>query len=143
MTDRRMSISWSAIQALPCGHDHRSARDRPAVYRRGDPFMGNRRRHGGLGVLHGLSDSTLGLWLMHRRLLPGEMMKWYRAVVGPPLLVALPIVGLSRWLKPAGLGRWSVAAWIAATAFLAAASLLAVEWHRARSADRSASRALK
>ncbi len=94
-------------------------------------------------VLHGLSDSTLGLWLMHRRLLPGEMMKWYRAVVGPPLLVALPIVGLSRWLKPAGLGRWSVAAWIAATAFLAAASLLAVEWHRARSADRSASRALK
>lgn len=48
-------------------------------------------------VLHGVSDATLGLWLMHKRLLRGELVSWCRAVILPPLLVTLPLVALS-WL---------------------------------------------
>src|SRR5207249_2572922 len=30
-------------------------------------------------VLHGVSDITLGLWFMHRRLLIGQLLDWYRS----------------------------------------------------------------
>lgn len=66
-------------------------------------------------VLHGVSDVTLGLWLMHKRLLPGEFFLWYRTVVLPPLFCSFPIVGLSWWLIPTGLGSWLSAVWIGIT----------------------------
>lgn len=40
------------------------------------------------------------MYLLHRRLLPGEFSKWCLRDVGLPLLVALPIILLSRWLIP-------------------------------------------
>lgn len=40
--------------------------------------------------------------IMHRRLLKGEMGRWYRADVGRPLIGALPIVVLARVLYPQG-----------------------------------------
>ncbi len=67
-------------------------------------------------VLHGVSDVTLGLWMMHRRLLTGEFVRWYRTVVLPPLLCSLPIAGLSWWLIPSYLKSWSIAAWLGITA---------------------------
>lgn len=75
-------------------------------------------------VLHGVSDVTLGLWLMHKRLLPGEFVFWYRTVVLPPLLCSLPIVGLSWWLIPSGLNSWSSAAWLGITSLLVIMSTL-------------------
>ncbi len=75
-------------------------------------------------VLHGVSDLTLGLWLMHRRLLPGELGHWWRVVVLPPLLCCVPIVGVSSLTMPPELGRWSVALWLGVTGLLAMASLL-------------------
>jgi hypothetical protein len=69
-------------------------------------------------VLHGVSDVTLGLWLMHKRLLSGEFFLWYRTVVLPPLLYSLPIVGLSWWLMPPSLNSWSSTAWIGITSML-------------------------
>jgi len=36
--------------------------------------------------------------IIHRRLLPGEQWRWYREDVSYPLLAALVIVGLGRWL---------------------------------------------
>jgi len=75
-------------------------------------------------VLHGMSDATLGLWLMHQRLLPGEIMTWYRTVFFPPLLCSLPIVGLSWWLMPSDLGRWPIAFWLGVTSLLVILSLL-------------------
>lgn len=66
-------------------------------------------------VLHGVSDVTLGLWLMHKRLLPGEFITWYRTVLVPPLLIGLPTVGLSWWFMPPGLSRWSGAVWVGST----------------------------
>lgn len=74
-------------------------------------------------VLHGISDATLGLWLMHQRLLPGEIMTWFRTVVLPPLLCSLPIAGLSWWLMPSDLGRWPTAFWLGVTSLLVILSL--------------------
>jgi O-antigen/teichoic acid export membrane protein len=71
-------------------------------------------------VLHGLSDITIGLWLMHRRLLPGELNEWYRTVILRPLLFCLPIVGLSWWSMPSTMTRWAVAGWLTATCMLMA-----------------------
>lgn len=75
-------------------------------------------------VLHGISDATLGIWLMHQRLLRGEIMRWYRTVVFPPLLCSLPIVGLSWWLMPSDLGRWPIAFWLGITSLFVILSLL-------------------
>jgi O-antigen/teichoic acid export membrane protein len=75
-------------------------------------------------VLHGVSDVTLGLWLMHKRLLPGEFFLWYRIVALPPLSCSLPIVGLSWWLIPSGLNSWSNAAWLGITSLLVIMSTL-------------------
>ena len=75
-------------------------------------------------VLHGVSDVTLGLWLMHKRLLPGEFMFWYRRVVLPPFFCSLPIVWLSWWLKPSGLDSWSNAAWLGITSLFLIISTL-------------------
>ena len=75
-------------------------------------------------VLHGVSDVTLGLWLMHRRLLIGELLDWYRIVVLRPLLTCFLIVGLSWWLMPTDMSRWSIAAWLGVTSLLAILSLL-------------------
>lgn len=77
-------------------------------------------------VLHGLSDVTLGLWLMHKRLLSGEFVLWYRTVVLPPLLCSLPFVGLSWWLIPSGLKSWSIVAWLGITSVLVIISSITV-----------------
>lgn len=69
-------------------------------------------------VLHGVSDITLGLWLMHRRLLVGEWLRWYASVLLPPLLVSLPLAALSWWLMPQGMNRWVGLGWAVATLVL-------------------------
>lgn len=93
--------------------------------------------HGTVGatavwVLHGVSDLTLGLWLMHRRLLAGEMLRWYRSVLVPPLLISLPLAAASWWLMPAGLGRWMSLGWIGATGMVVTATGLAFVLDRGR-----------
>jgi hypothetical protein len=75
-------------------------------------------------VLHGISGLTLGLWLMHRRLLVGELPKWYRVVLVPPLVLTLPLVGLSWWAMPSDLGRWASLGWVGATGFVVIACAL-------------------
>ena len=77
-------------------------------------------------VLHGVSDVTLGLWLMHRRLLPGEINAWYRTVMLPPFLCTLPIVGLSWWLIPSNLKSWSIGVWMGITGLLVIMSTFVV-----------------
>jgi O-antigen/teichoic acid export membrane protein len=66
-------------------------------------------------VLHGVSIITIGLWLMHRRLLIGDMFVWYRVVILPPLLLTLPVVALSWWAMPKDLGRWTSLMWVGTT----------------------------
>ena len=75
-------------------------------------------------VLHGVSDATIGLWLMHKRLLRGELASWYRAVILPPALLALPLVGASWFLQPEGLGRWANAIWLGVTGLVVVAGAI-------------------
>jgi O-antigen/teichoic acid export membrane protein len=74
-------------------------------------------------VLHGISDITIGLWLMHRRLLAGELNEWYQIVILQPLLFCLPIVGLSWWSMPAAMTRWFIIVWLTVTSMLIAFSI--------------------
>ena len=66
-------------------------------------------------VLNGLAGLSIELWLMHRRLLVGELMAWYRSVLVPPLLMTLPLAALSWWLIPEHLGRWVGLGWAGLT----------------------------
>lgn len=51
-------------------------------------------------VIHGISEITLGLWLMHRKLIIGKFVNWYMEVLFPPTLIALPLTLLSFFLIP-------------------------------------------
>lgn len=60
--------------------------------------------------------------LMHRRLLRGEMSRWYISDVGIPIAIILAVVMSSKWLLPVGISLPATAFWIVATtaaAFLA------------------------
>jgi O-antigen/teichoic acid export membrane protein len=73
-------------------------------------------------VIHGVSDITLGLLLMHRRLLVGCAVSWARSVIVAPLGTSLAIATISWLLLPNEVGRWNGLAWVAATAVLVLAS---------------------
>lgn len=79
-------------------------------------------------VLHGLSNITLGLWLMHRRLLKGAARFWLRSVLAPPLATSLAIALVGHFLMPRDLGRWMGLVWAAVTgaALLAASFIVAL-----------------
>lgn len=70
-------------------------------------------------VLHGVTGMTIELWLMHRRLLVGDLFGWYRQTLLPPLLLTLPLAAISWWLIPQGIGRWMGLAWVGATGLAA------------------------
>lgn len=69
-------------------------------------------------LIHGISDITIGLWLMHRRILKGELARWYRTVVFPPILISLPITYVSFLLKPLSFGRFENLIWILITGII-------------------------
>lgn len=83
-------------------------------------------------LLHGLLGLSIELWLMHKRLLVGELLNWYRSVLLLQVAVTMPLVGLSRWMMPESLGRWDFLWWIAATGLLAIASILVPQHARNR-----------
>ncbi|WP_439534785.1 oligosaccharide flippase family protein [Polymorphobacter sp.] len=61
--------------------------------------------------------------LMHRRLLPGEMMRWYVRDVGVPLLAVLAVTLPAALLGPLlGMGRWSWLAYLVGVGLLALAA---------------------
>lgn len=88
-------------------------------------------------VLHGVSGLTLGLWLMHRRLLVGRLLEWYRTVLVPPLLVTVPLVALATWQMPDGIGRWAGLCWAGTTGAIAVLGALYPEFQRLRHSARS------
>jgi hypothetical protein len=61
-----------------------------------------------LWLCHGLSDVTLGLALMHRRLLRGETWHWCRVVLVRPVLASAAVVAVSSFLIPASPGLWTM-----------------------------------
>ena len=71
-------------------------------------------------VLHGTSGLTIELWIMHRHLLVGDLLRWYRTVLLPPLLITAPIVAISWRIMPDTLSRWPGLVWIAGTGAIVA-----------------------
>lgn len=88
-------------------------------------------------VVHGTSCLTLGLWLMHRRLLPGRLAAWYRTVLLPPVIASVLVTVPSRWLLPDGLGRVATFAWVCATGLLVLAVLARTTLRAVRDASPS------
>jgi O-antigen/teichoic acid export membrane protein len=78
-----------------------------------------------LWVAHGVSAITVGLWFMHRRLLCGEFLLWYRKVVTPPAIAALSVAGISATIMPHGIQSFAAGIWVAVTGLLA---LLSSVW---------------
>jgi hypothetical protein len=60
--------------------------------------------------------------LMHRRLLKGELGRWYRSDVLLPAAAAVAVALAGRVLLPPGLPSLAVAAWMAAVGICAAAA---------------------
>jgi O-antigen/teichoic acid export membrane protein len=58
-----------------------------------------------LWVIHGISDLTIGMWLMHKRFLIGELSSWYKSVLLFPILISCSIAFISWLLLPADSSR--------------------------------------
>jgi len=61
---------------------------------------------------------------MHRRLLPGELWRWYRADLAGPAAAAIVVAILGRAAMPGAAlaSRWLMAAWIGGVGLLALAA---------------------
>jgi O-antigen/teichoic acid export membrane protein len=59
-----------------------------------------------LWVALNTSYLTLGIYFMHRRLLPTEKWRWYVQDIAIPLAAATAIAWLCRWAAPSGLGEF-------------------------------------
>ena len=75
-------------------------------------------------LIHGISEITLGLWLMHKKLLIGELFIWFKKVIIHPIVIALPITYLSAILKPANVSAFESFTWIIFTIII----LLAIQF---------------
>lgn len=70
-------------------------------------------------LIHGVSEITLGLWLMHRKLLIGKFIPWIIDVIIPPLLIGLIIMSISKVVYPVNIGMIKSLIWILITALIA------------------------
>jgi len=99
-------------------------------------------KYGGVGaaivwVIFNALYILVGLSLMHRRLLRGELLRWYHLDIGQPLLAAAAVGGVWKWLMPFSETVWSslsnlflVSAATLAAAIMAAPDIrtLAIRW---------------
>jgi O-antigen/teichoic acid export membrane protein len=69
-------------------------------------------------IIHGISDITIGLWLMHKRIFKGEFLRWYSTVILPPILISLPITYISFLLKPNNFDKFENLGWILITGII-------------------------
>jgi hypothetical protein len=64
----------------------------------------------------------VNIQLMHRRILPGQLARWYMADSALPLIGPLAVTACAWWFLPDNLGRWE---WAGALAAVFVLSLLA------------------
>jgi O-antigen/teichoic acid export membrane protein len=75
----------------------------------------------------------VGMFLMHRRMLRGELLRWYRSDFVPPAFASGAVAVLAAILMPFGLGKLAELAWMAgALACALVGALLATNELRAR-----------
>lgn len=68
--------------------------------------------------IHGITDITLGIYIMHKRVLNGRLKKWYLEVLLEPLSYFVPLVGMSAYIKPVGMNNLNTFFWLFATSIL-------------------------
>lgn len=68
--------------------------------------------------IHGIIDITIGLWIMHKTILRGQLKKWYVEVLIPPFFYSIPVALVSHLLKPEGLSRVSTFFWLSSTSLM-------------------------
>jgi hypothetical protein len=56
---------------------------------------------------------AVGMFLIHRWLLPGEVVRWYRSDFVPPAVASVVVAGLAAVLMPSGLGKLGQLTWMA------------------------------
>jgi O-antigen/teichoic acid export membrane protein len=49
---------------------------------------------------------TVGIYFMHRRLIPREKWRWYGQDIAAPLVPAVAVAALLRWVSPNEAGTW-------------------------------------
>lgn len=74
-------------------------------------------------VIHGILELTLGLWLMHKRILVGQLGMWYKKVILIPLSISLPITMLSNLFAPYFQNSWIIIFQIGFTAIIIFATI--------------------
>jgi O-antigen/teichoic acid export membrane protein len=91
-------------------------------------------KYGGVGaaivwVIFNALYILVVLYLMHRRLLQGELWRWYHLDIGRPLLAAAAVGGIGKWLIPFSETVWSSLAnlILVSAATFAAATIAAPE----------------
>ena len=72
-------------------------------------------------LAHGLVTITIEPKLMHRTLLRGVLPRWYAIALLAPLASSVVIATLARVWMPAGMGRWTLLAWLTAAGAVALA----------------------
>jgi O-antigen/teichoic acid export membrane protein len=60
---------------------------------------------GAAWLIVNLTYVAVGIPLVHRRLLHGELLRWYRSDFVPPALASSVVAGLAAALMPSGLGK--------------------------------------
>jgi O-antigen/teichoic acid export membrane protein len=99
-------------------------------------------RYGAVGaavvwVVLNLGYILISLQIMHRRLLKHEKWRWYIEDTGKPLLAALAVIGLGKWLIGAATPPWAavtcvICTYLTATLFSASATPLIRAWVKSR-----------
>ena len=89
--------------------------------------------HGVLGgvtvwVVHGFLEVTLGIFLMHRSILTGQLLIWVLKIPVTIILIALPVVGISFLFFPENMTAISTFLWLALTGLTAVVFVFAIGW---------------
>ena len=83
----------------------------------------------GMWILLNAGYVSAGLAIMHRRILPGELSAWYLVDTGRPLIAALAVALIFRWMMPPGLARFALLGWMGMVFCAAFAAAVAAAPH--------------
>lgn len=78
-------------------------------------------------ITHGVIEISVGLWLMHKKFFNGYLLKWYKDVICPPLVMGACVMCLAKLYLPMHWGRYEN--FVLAIGLGCVASGLAIAYH--------------
>lgn len=79
-------------------------------------------------VVHGFLEVTLGIFLMHRRILVGQLFSWVIKIPVTVTLLATPIIGISFFFLPENMTIIPTFIWLVVTGFITVFCIFAFGW---------------